>query len=82
MSADGCSNCIEDPGFSCSRATPFTPDECHSTCGDGFKASNEDCDDGNLLTGDGCATNCSLELHSNCIIDSLGKSICDICGNN
>ena len=30
-------------------------------CGDGALASNEMCDDGNTLSGDGCASNCQIE---------------------
>jgi cysteine-rich repeat protein len=33
------------------------PDEC----GDGFKSDDEQCDDGNFATGDGCTPSCGLE---------------------
>src|SRR5690606_881133 len=32
-----------------------------STCGDGVVNSGEQCDDGNQVTGDGCANDCSVE---------------------
>ncbi|CAK94680.1 unnamed protein product (macronuclear) [Paramecium tetraurelia] len=35
--------------------------QCYSKCGDSFKAVTEDCDDGNLLAGDGCDQNCKKE---------------------
>lgn len=31
-------------------------------CGDGYKQSNEQCDDGNLDNGDGCSSGCLFEL--------------------
>lgn len=31
------------------------------TCGDGVQDSNEDCDDGNNMSGDGCSADCLLE---------------------
>jgi len=30
-------------------------------CGNGFQESGEECDDGNLVSGDGCSTTCTLE---------------------
>jgi cysteine-rich repeat protein len=32
-----------------------------STCGDGIKASDEGCDDGNAVDGDGCSSECAVE---------------------
>jgi len=52
---DGCTNCTEDIGFTCTWSNQFTPDECLSVCGDGIKASNEECDDGPISDGDGCS---------------------------
>ncbi len=36
------------------------------TCGDGFIEFPEDCDDGNLLDGDGCSSLCQNEAGFNC----------------
>ena len=40
-----------------------------ASCGDGAVASGEECDDGNLINGDGCETSCQLSCHedSECI---------------
>lgn len=38
-------------------------------CGDGDKEAPETCDDGNLLSGDGCSSACTLEACSNNAID-------------
>ncbi|CAD8107915.1 unnamed protein product [Paramecium sonneborni] len=35
--------------------------KCYSKCGDQFKSQDEECDDGNLLPGDGCDRNCKKE---------------------
>lgn len=35
-------------------------------CGDGLVQRSEDCDDGNLLDGDGCSKKCLLETGFNC----------------
>jgi cysteine-rich repeat protein len=39
------------------------PDDpaCAAVCGDGFHSSPEECDDGNLISGDGCSERCRLE---------------------
>lgn len=34
---------------------------CRSVCGDGIKTAYEECDDGNLVNGDGCSSTCTLE---------------------
>jgi fibro-slime domain-containing protein len=43
--------------------TGFTPtsSSCQSACGDAVRAANEECDDGNRVGGDGCASDCQLE---------------------
>ncbi|TKD05306.1 DUF4215 domain-containing protein [Polyangium fumosum] len=33
----------------------------NALCGDGVKAGSEQCDDGNVANGDGCASNCVIE---------------------
>lgn len=38
-------------------------------CGDGyFQPNTEKCDDGNLITGDGCSTTCTIEDNYACIL--------------
>jgi len=56
---DGCSTgCQLEEGFACD--TPGAP--CRqTTCGDGIAEGTEDCDDGNLLIGDGCTPFCTRE---------------------
>jgi cysteine-rich repeat protein len=38
-------------------------------CGNGVVAGNEDCDDGNTLSGDGCSATCALESCANGLDD-------------
>ena len=38
-------------------------------CGDGVRDPNEECDDGNLVNGDGCDANCTLPACGNGIVD-------------
>ena len=44
--------------------TGFAPttSSCRSACGDGVKAANEQCDDGNNMDGDGCSHDCHVEI--------------------
>jgi fibro-slime domain-containing protein len=44
--------------------TGFAPttSACRSACGDGVKAANEQCDDGNNKDGDGCSHDCHIEI--------------------
>jgi len=43
-------------------------------CGDGIWEGDEECDDGNTVSGDGCSSNCRIELIEDC--NSEGAS-CD-----
>lgn len=50
---DGCYKCLLEPD--CSAGA------CASTCGDGQRFSDEECDDGNTFNGDGCSSTCTVE---------------------
>ena len=45
-----------------------------AACGNGFAEAPETCDDGNLKTGDGCATGCTLETAGSNIEDCPGQA--------
>ncbi|MEQ1849639.1 MAG: DUF4215 domain-containing protein [Candidatus Peribacteraceae bacterium] len=49
------------------RSTAQTPAD--SVCGDKILDIGEQCDDGNLLNGDGCSNKCQLEICGNSIVD-------------
>ncbi len=81
-SGDGCSDsCNEETGWTC-REVNDEPSECFpSACGDGFIASAEECDDGNIEVGDGCDSRCNNEYGWVCIGE---PSMCElrlVCGN-
>ncbi len=55
--------------------------DCESTqsCGDGSRNGPEQCDDGNVVSGDGCSSSCQIEM-GECIITSspdARPSVCD-----
>jgi cysteine-rich repeat protein len=53
------------PFFSGSpKAVAYSPD--YSVCSDGVITGSEMCDDGNLLEGDGCDSNCNIEKGWQC----------------
>jgi len=72
---DGCdSKCQIEPGWICSPNNTsiksltfsYTASTCHTICGDGLrigpdKGGAEECDDGNLVDGDGCSSQCFVE---------------------
>jgi cysteine-rich repeat protein len=64
--------------------------ECDASCGDGIRDAGEDCDDGNVVAGDGCAPNCTSEsLTQQCAAldprtvgrgnDACSACICEAC---
>uniref|UniRef100_A0A6B2KX99 PARP catalytic domain-containing protein n=1 Tax=Arcella intermedia TaxID=1963864 RepID=A0A6B2KX99_9EUKA len=59
---------------------------CESTCGDGIIVDNEECDDNNTLSGDGCSEYCIIESGWKChrkLVNSsiLGGSCATDCGD-
>jgi cysteine-rich repeat protein len=75
-----CGDGITDPGRGeeCDPpGAPFCDDDCQeiSTCGDGFINGNEECDDSNVTSNDGCAL-CVLEadIFVRCDNAALGGS--------
>ncbi|MBQ4359655.1 MAG: DUF4215 domain-containing protein [Proteobacteria bacterium] len=60
---DGCSPvCTIEPIFDCVNGV------CKPTCGDGLvlAEAGEECDDGNLISGDGCSSQCKRESGYSC----------------
>ena len=49
-------------------------------CGDGIHEGQLDCDDGNLIDGDGCSSQCKIEDGYKCEISKQGGP--DICTDN
>jgi cysteine-rich repeat protein len=70
-----CGNGRLDPSEDCELpGTPVCDEACHrigSRCGDGSIGGAEECDDGNLASGDGCGGACELEVCGNGRIDAL-----------
>jgi cysteine-rich repeat protein len=49
----------------------------NSSCGNGKKGPNEECDDGNNDSGDGCTNDCRIEPNYYCGINcTSGISLC------
>lgn len=63
-SGDGCSlACQKENGFTCATvgaACTYAPTAA-AQCSNGVLEASEDCDDGNLVSGDGCSNDCTLE---------------------
>jgi large repetitive protein len=46
-----------------------TPDTCYEICGDGLYLGQYQCDDGNVVSGDGCSATCAIEPGWGCVLD-------------
>jgi cysteine-rich repeat protein len=55
------------------KAVAYSPEQ--SICSDGFITGSEICDDGNLLDGDGCDSECNVEKGWQC---ELKPSKCEL----
>ncbi|CAE7765145.1 unnamed protein product, partial [Symbiodinium sp. CCMP2456] len=65
IDGDGCSrDCRIEAGFTCPThgwpSVLLTP--CVPICGDGLRVGDEDCDDNNTESGDGCSPTCEVEI--------------------
>ena len=81
LPGDGCNQfCQEEVGWSCLNI-PFLRSFCTRNCGNGILEPGEQCEDFNLVSGDGCF-NCLIEPGWSCNYIS-GISICSrgICGD-
>ena len=70
-SGDGCSSgCVVEAHYTCKMASADAGVASVCThdvvCGDGIIEGAEACDDGNTRSGDGCATDCTLECGWEC----------------
>lgn len=54
-----CLTCKDQPGLT-DHPDPLYPG-CIEICGDGFNFGMVQCDDGNLVNGDGCNSKCFIE---------------------
>ncbi|OQR83299.1 hypothetical protein ACHHYP_14866 [Achlya hypogyna] len=73
----GCSaTCQPVPGFQCTTPASGGPSTCAraTACGDGIVSGNEQCDDGNNVSGDGCSFRCRTEALYTCT--GTAPSVC------
>ncbi|CAE7226295.1 unnamed protein product, partial [Symbiodinium pilosum] len=81
VDGDGCTrDCRIEPGYVCpTQGWPsvlLTP--CVAVCGDGLRVGNEECDDNNTESGDGCSPTCEVEIGWFCkrAGSGLGFEVC------
>ena len=75
-SGDGWSSaCLVETGFQCSGGTPTTRDTWHDIWGDGIIVykTGTNCDDGNIISDDGCSSICSVERGWDCTGGSISS---------
>ena len=81
---DGCNRFCNktDEGWKCQELDSGIS-YCYRLCGDGKRTADEECDDGNQNSGDGCSWNCQIEYGWACNPNELGKkSVCkEVCGD-
>ncbi|CDW76006.1 UNKNOWN [Stylonychia lemnae] len=83
---DGCDqNCRVETGYTCSGGSFAIKDTCTEICGDSrlMKKTATSCDDGNIVSGDGCSLTCLIETGFQCAGGSpYTKDTCsEICGD-
>ncbi|CDW87691.1 fu domain containing protein [Stylonychia lemnae] len=76
--AQQCLTCSEQPGMM--EPLDDTINGCIEICGDGFNYGSYQCDDGNIINGDGCSATCAIETGFNCTSGS--KTTPSVCMDN
>ena len=99
VNGDGCSStCALEPGYVCSlgliggNCASGGAGSVKTVCGDGIVAGNEECDDGNLVNGDGCTITCLIEDGFACTsgpangpcdtTNPASNNVMPVCGDN
>jgi cysteine-rich repeat protein len=84
----GCDHltCQVRPGWYCvhnNRSSGQILQTCFEVCGDGFNLGGVECDDGNVLSRDGCSSRCTVEKGFKCFKgDGMVPDKClPICGD-
>eukprot|EP00347_Sterkiella_histriomuscorum_P000009 403377534 len=83
---DGCSStCTVETGFTCTNYPRNVASTCSEICGDGMRfgiTTSHICDDGNLMSSDGCDSKCKVEAGWNCFGgNSANPDTCvEVCG--
>ncbi|CAD8162503.1 unnamed protein product [Paramecium octaurelia] len=57
-----CYECIDGTCFNCNIGFQLIENQCSNVCGDGLLSVEEQCDDGNQDSGDGCTKTCQVEI--------------------
>ena len=52
--------------FKCSGGSSASKDTCIAICGDGLRLDTEQCDDSNIINGDGCSSTWIIESNFKC----------------
>ena len=68
------------PGFLAVDGGGITPGALGEICGNGTKAGAEQCDDGNVLSNDGCSSTCKIEKNFKCPTPG-SPCVAAVCGN-
>ncbi|MFP2909347.1 DUF4215 domain-containing protein, partial [Pyxidicoccus sp. 3LFB2] len=75
----GCEADVSQPS---PTSTPVLARQSFEVVGDGRLQSNEQCDDGNTASGDGCSATGVIEAGYLCHVPGRACSLASLCGNN
>ena len=80
-----CKTCTADSVavtcLTCQTGYSLVNNSCIQVCGDGMVMTPELCDDGNLVSGDGCSSTCTIETAFYCNTTAV-PTLCGLCVAN
>jgi cysteine-rich repeat protein len=59
-------SCVNSDGCCPSGCTLVNDSDCSAVCGNGIRETGEGCDDGDISSGDGCSSSCTVESGYTC----------------
>ncbi|CAK84032.1 unnamed protein product (macronuclear) [Paramecium tetraurelia] len=75
--SDGCQDCIKGQCVKCKQNFQLLSGVCQVfACGNGIREIYEECDDGNILSNDGCSKNCTVENNWTCLSKDSQSNTC------
>jgi cysteine-rich repeat protein len=63
----------------CTVGRGVSNNTCSPVCGDGVLLGSEECDDGNIMNGDGCSSICMIENGWACNTAANSSTVCNQC---
>ncbi|CAD8193348.1 unnamed protein product [Paramecium octaurelia] len=74
--SQNCFDCVDGKCLKCENGYQIMNGLCIDICGNGYKSGQEECDDNNQISRDGCSDVCEIEINWTCSRINFQTSSC------